>query len=240
MPIAAMVQTATEPTDVVEHEPHTRWLTEEQTVYEPDTDLWTSAPLAPSRPTAAERLRTLVLLLLAAVVCGAALAAYPWMAALGLVLLVWALRSGSIAASATGERQRARGRKWYDGPHFLVRTPWELLRSIPGTLMLVLWAAGLAVAAALICYAVVAGELITLFVCGVVFALATWSGPGGGRVRSPLYRVVRPLSRAWKPWLAAVGVLVAAALLLGIIAEESGTSWAPGRDRPLSGQQTGR
>jgi len=41
-----------------------------------------------------------------------------------------------------------RGRKWYDGAQVLVRSPWELLRSLPGTVMLLLWSAGIAVAAA--------------------------------------------------------------------------------------------
>ena len=237
MPIVAMphIDSArTEP--IADDAGHTRWLTEEQTVYEPDEDLWAAEPEA-ARITLLDRLRAATLLGLAAVVCGAGLAAYPWLASAVLVLLVWVLRSGSVAASATGDRRRQRGRRWYDGAQFLLRTPWDLVRTIPGTLMLVMWAGGLAVAGALICYALVAGELVTLFVCGVLFALATWSGPGGSRVRSPLSRVVRPLSRTWKRWLAAAAVLLAACLLLGIIAEESGTSWLPGQQRPLSGQQ---
>ena len=224
MPITAMPTLDPDRTESVPEDPQTRWLTEEQTVHEP------------ARTTAADRLRAFVLLALSAVVCGAALAAYPWVASVVLVLLVWVLRSGSLAASATGDRRRLRGRRGYDGAQFLLRTPWELVRSIPGTVMLVLWAAGLAVAGALICYALVAGESITLFVCGVLFAASTWSGPGGSRVRSPVSRVVRPLSRAWKRWLAAVAVLMTVGLLLGLIAEQSGTSWLPGQDRPLSGQ----
>jgi serine/threonine protein kinase len=239
MPIAATGYADSSPTDVIPEDPHTRWLTEEQTVYEADEDLWTSGPVA-DRASLAARVRGVVLLGVAAVVCGAAVAAYPWVASIGLVLLVWVLRSGSLAASATGDRRRVRGRRWYDGAQFLLRAPWDLVRSIPGTFMLVAWAAGLAVAGALICYAVVAGELVTLFVCGVLFAAATWSGPGGSRVRSPVSRVVRPLSRAWKPWLAALALLVAAGLLLGIIAEQAGTSWLPGSDRPLSGQDPAR
>ena len=106
------------------------------------------------------------------------MAAYPWFGSVGLLLLVWLLRSGSLAASAAGERRRLRGRKWYDGAQFLLRTPWDLVRSIPVTVMLLLWSAGLAVAAALLCYAFVAGEAVTLFVCGAIFAVAVWTGPG--------------------------------------------------------------
>ena len=84
-------------------------------------------------------------------------AAYPWVAVAVLVAVAWLLRSGSFAASAAGYRRRLRGRRWYDGVEFLLAAPWHLVRSIPGTLLLVLWAAGLAIAAALICYAVAAG-----------------------------------------------------------------------------------
>ena len=60
------------------------------------------------------------------------MAAYPWFGSVGSCsLAVWLLRSGSLAASAAGDRRRVRGRKWYDGAQFLVRTPWDLLRSIP-------------------------------------------------------------------------------------------------------------
>ena len=105
--------------------------------------------------------------------------------------------------------------------------------------MLVLWSAGLAVAAALLCYAFVAGETVTLFVCGAVFAAAVWTGPGGSRVRSPLARVVNPVSRRWKPWLAVTFVLLVLATGLGGLAEARGTSWSPGHNRPLSGPTTG-
>ena len=168
------------------------------------------------------------------------MAAYPWFGSTLLLLTVWLLRSGSLAATAARERRRVRGQKWYDGAELLVRTPWELLRSLPGTTMLVLWSGGLAVAAALLCYAFVAGQTITLYVCGAVFAGAVWTGPGGSRVRSPLARVVNPVSRAWKPWLATTFVLLVLATGLGGLADARGTSWAPGQDRPLSGPSTGQ
>ena len=68
--------------------------------------------------------------------------------------------------------------KWYDGAQFLLRTPYDLVRAIPGTLMLVLWSGGLAVAAALLCYAFTAGEGSTLGVCGTTFANRRVDGPG--------------------------------------------------------------
>ena len=156
------------------------------------------------------------------------------------MLLVWVLRSGSLAASAAGDRRRLRGPKWYDGAHFLLRTPWDLVRSIPTTFMLLLWSAGLAVAAALICYAFAVGESLTLFVAGAVFAAATWTGPGGSRVRSPLARVVRPLSRSVGPWAAALAVLARRPRSCsGWSRSRTAPRGRPARDRPLSGPNLG-
>jgi serine/threonine protein kinase len=234
---------ADDPTDAL----GTRRLTEEQTlVGSPDlpeheidawadeqSDDWSLLEVSNDLPWR-ERLRRGVLLAAAALVCGGLVAAYPWFGSLGLVLVTWVLRSGSLAASAAGQRRRLRGRKWYDGAQFLLRTPYDLVRSVPGTVVLVLWSAGLAVAAALLCYAFTAGEGKTLAVCGTTFAVAVWTGPGGGRVRSPLSRVVNPLSRTWKPWAVAVVITVVVALAVGLVAEYRGTRWTPGQDRPLS------
>jgi hypothetical protein len=220
----------------------TRMLTEHQTVAERDPRTLPPPPPVPAeqgRPPLAERARRATLLVVAALLCGGVIAAYPWVGSGLLLLAVWLLRSGSMAASAAGERRRLRGRKWYDGLLLLVRTPWELVRSLPVTVMLLLWSAGLAVAAALLCYAFVAGEAVTLFVCGTVFAASVWTGPGGSRVRSPLSRLVNPVSRQWKPWLAATFVLLVLATGLGALAEARGASWSPGEDRPLSGPTTG-
>jgi hypothetical protein len=222
----------------------TKMLTEHQTVVErppgaPSTRPRLPAPVVQGRPPFAERARRTTLLGVSALLCGGLVALYPWYGSLLLVLLVWLLRSGSLAASTAAERRRVRGRKWYDGVLLLLRTPWELLRALAGTLMLVLWSGGLAVAAALLCYAFVAGETLTLFVCGAVFAVAVYTGPGGSRVRSPLAHLVNPVSREWKPWLVVSFVLLVLATGLGGLAEARGSSWAPGHDRPLSGPTTG-
>ena len=174
-----------------------------------------------------------------ALLCGGIVAAYPWYGSVTLLLLVWLLRSGSLAASTAGERRRQRGPKWYDGAQLLISAPGELLRTFAGTVMLLLWSAGLAVAGALLCYAFVAGETITLFVCGTVFAGAVWTGPGGSRVRSPL-APVNPAAHRWKPWLAVTFVLLVLATGLGGLAESRGTSRLPANDRPLTGPTTGQ
>ncbi|QIG42279.1 serine/threonine protein kinase [Nocardioides anomalus] len=222
----------------------TRPLTEHQTVLERQGPP-TGRPVLPVVPVQgqaplAERTRRATLLGVLALLCGGVVAAYPWLGSGFLLLAVWVLRSGSQAASHAGERRRLRGRRWYDGALLVLRSPWELIRSLPVTVMLQLWSAGLAVAAALLCYAFVAGESITLFVCGTVFAASVWTGPGGFRVRSPLARVVHPVARGWKPWLAVTFVLLVLATSLGALAQARGSSWAPAQDRPLAGRSTTR
>ncbi len=176
-----------------------------------------------------ERARRATLLAITALAVGAGTAAYPWWATTLVLLLVWVLRSGSLAASKAGNRRRLRGRRWYDGAQFLIGAPWDLVRSIPGTLMLVLWSAGLAVAGGLICYAVAATVPVGLFVCGTVLAVSLWSGPGGSRVRSPLARVVHPLAADVRRWAVALVVVGLVAAGLALVAGD-GTAWGPSGD----------
>jgi hypothetical protein len=191
-------------------------------------------PLPPKVP-AAQRFRRGLLFSSGALVVGAAAAAYPWPTAALLLVLAWLLRSGSLAASAAGDRRRLRGRKWYDGVLLLLGAPWDLVRSVPGTVVLALWSAGLALAGALVCYAVAAGVEATLLVSGVVLALCLCLGPGGSRVRSPLARVVNPVSVRGQSWAVALLVVLALAAVLGYRVSTDGTSWVPGDGRPLAG-----
>ena len=85
--------------------------------------------------------------------------------------------------------------KWYDAVVAPLSAPWHLVRSIPTTFLLWVWAGGFAVAAALLGYAFSVSLELTLFVSGVALAAALYLGPGGSRVRRPLSRLVIPLSR---------------------------------------------
>ena len=149
-----------------------------------------------------------------------------------LLIAVWLLRSGSLAASAHGQRRQYRGRKWYDGAQLLVAAPWHLSQSIPGALLLALWSLGLAVAAALVCYAIGTGLALALFVCGTTLAVSLWLGPGGSRFRGPLNRVVQPLAADPRRWLVAVLITLAVAAGLGFRADLSGPTWTPQDARP--------
>jgi Protein kinase domain len=230
----------------VEHDPYTIPLAlASQAAADDVTDVWpghntaephtlalTSYEQAAPTVSFGERLRRATLLVGLALGSGAACAAYPWVTATLLLLLVWVLRSGSLAASAQDQRRQYRGRKWYDGAQLLVAAPWHLVQSIPGTLLLALWSLGLAVAAALICYAIATGLGLALFVCGVVLTVSLWLGPGGSRVRGPVNRVVQPLAADPRRWVIALLVVLAVAAGLGFRADVSGPTWTPADSRP--------
>jgi hypothetical protein len=183
--------------------------------------------VAPPGPGALERLRRGVLWATLTVAAGAALTAYPWVALLTLLVLTWFLRSASLAATATGDRRRLRGAKWYDPVLYLIGAPWHVVRAIPGTLLLALWSVGLALAAVLICYAAAADLETSLFATGLAFVVALSLGPGGSRVRSPLARVVHPLASRPGAWLVSLLVAGAVAAAFGYLVSTSGVNWTP-------------
>jgi hypothetical protein len=194
---------------------------------------WVGPP-EPAPAPRAERARRNLLLAATGVAVAAGIAAYPYLVTGVLFLLVWLLRSGSMTASATGDRQRLRGgSRWYDVLVAPLSAPWHLLRSIPTTLLLYFWAGGFAVAVGLLCYAFAVSLEMTLFVGGLALVTALYFGPGGSRVRRPLSRLVIPLSRTTLTWGIAVAVVVVSAIVLGLISE-AGVHWLPADGRPGS------
>jgi predicted Ser/Thr protein kinase len=186
-------------------------------------DDWAAAP----GPGSLERLRRGALWTAVTVAAATALTAYPWLALLTLLVLTWLLRSASLAATATGDRRRLRGVKWYDPVLYLIGAPWHVVRAIPGTLLLALWSVGLALAAVLICYAAAADLETSLFATGLTFVVALSLGPGGSRVRSPLARVVHPLAAGPGAWLVSLLVVGAVAASFGYLVATSGVNWTP-------------
>jgi predicted Ser/Thr protein kinase len=199
-----------------------------------DAAPWTGAPSTPARPGLGQRSRRAVLLAALGLAAAAGVAAYPWAALAALLVLVWLLRTGSLAAATVAERRQLRGAKWYDGPRLVLGAPWDLIRSLPTTVLLGIWACGLAVAAVLVCYAVAAPITTTLAAAGVVLVGGLWWGPGGGRLRSPVDRVARPLSRGVRGWLLALCVVAGIGGLLGGLAA-GGPDWLPASGAPFSG-----
>lgn len=197
----------------------------------------TPPPIEPTpapRVAFLERARRAGLVAAGAVAAGAALTAYPYLTTLGLALLVWLLRSGSLAGSAVQQRRQLRGSKWYDAVQVLVGAPWHLVLAVPGTIMLVFWGLGLTVAAGLLCFAFAVGLEWTIFGCGVVLAISLWCGPGGSRVRSPLRRLVDPTARAPLAWLAAMVLVLGLTVALFALVADQGVGWAPAQGGPLA------
>ncbi|MEP9381298.1 serine/threonine-protein kinase [Nocardioides sp. KR10-350] len=199
---------------------------------EPERTLVDSWDAAPAKPGFAMLTRRFLLWLAAGLAAGAGLAAYPWVTLVALLALVWVLRSASLASSHVARRREVRGAKWYDGPRLVLGAPWDLVRSVPSTVLLQLWAIGIAIAAVLVCYAVAAPLASTLYVGGVVLAAMLWLGPGGERVRGPLAGVVHPLARGLRRWAVAFCLVIAVGAALLWSLSINGVDWFPGTDEP--------
>ncbi len=194
---------------------------------------WDARLLGPPKVPFSERLRRGAAVGCGGVALGAASAVAPYVTGVALLLGVWLLRTGSLTASAGADRRTARGSKWYDAPQVALTAPWHSLRAITGTVVLLLWSLGIAVAAALLCYAAALDVAATLFAGGTALGIALWSGPGASRFRSPLSRVVYPLAASWARWLALCGMLLGIAAVLGLVVTAEGVQWFPGTDPPL-------
>jgi hypothetical protein len=192
-------------------------------------------PFAPPPPKAplAERLRRATAVGCGAIAVGAATAAAPYVTAFVLVLAVWLLRAGSLAASSVAGKRMVRGRKWHDGIGLAFSSPWHMLRATTGTAVLTLWSAGIAAAVGLVCYAAAASVGTTLFAGGTAFGIALWTGIAADRFRGPLSRIVNPLSRTAVPWLVLCGSLLAIAAFLAVAVAAGGVSWLPADSGPF-------
>ena len=180
-----------------------------------------------------ERLRLWTAIGIGAAAVGGGFAAAPWLATAVVMIAVWLLRAGSLAASAVASRRTVRGTKWYDGLRLVSTSPWHLVRAVTGTVVLVSWSAGIGLAAALICYAIALDTSGTMFVFGVTLGIALWTGPGASRFKRPISRVLVPACRRPLPWLFTCAGLLAVAALLGVIVLGEGTTWVPWSSGPF-------
>lgn len=194
-------------------------------------DPWAD-PAAVAPAPLPERLRRWTAIGLGALGVGAGFAAFPWVTSVVVVLAVWLLRAGSLATSAVADRRSVRGVKWYDALRWITTSPWHLVRAITGTLILVSWSLGLGLAAGLICYAFALDPGTTLLISGTTLSVALWSGPGAGRFRSPISRVLHPACRQPGTWLFVCAGLLAVAAILGVVAL-AGVNWLPWSSGPF-------
>lgn len=190
---------------------------------------------APAPVGGFEKLRRGILVLAGIGVVGSAVALAPYVSIVVLSMLVWLLRSGSMAASSAGRRRTARGgARWYDSIQVLCAAPWHVVAAIPGALLLVTWSLGLGLAAALLCFAAHAAVSTSLGIIGVVIGAGTWWGPGSRRLRSPVQRVSHPASAVPLVWFFTTIVVLAAATGLAALASDRGPDWTPANDRPFA------
>jgi serine/threonine protein kinase len=189
-------------------------------------------PVEPTPPLP-ERLRRWTAIGCGAMALGAGVAAAPWVALATVVAAVWLLRAGSLAASAVAQRRTVRGVKWYDGPRWLLSSPWHGVRAITGTVVLAGWSMSLGVAVGLLGYAAALDVPSTLRAAGLAMGLALWSGPGGSRFRSPISRALFPACRRPLPWAITCAVLLGVAALLSALVGSNGVSWLPWAEGPF-------
>lgn len=194
---------------------------------------WDARSLVPPKVPFGERFRRGAAVTCAALVLGAATALAPWVALASVLVTVWLLRTGSLAVSAGADRRTVRGTRWYDAPQVVLSAPWHSVRALTGTLVLTLWSAGIALAAGLLCYAAAADGTTTLFVSGTALGVALWSGPGASRFRSPVSRVLYPLTSTWRRWWPSCAVLLVLAGGVGLVVATRGVHWVPASGPPF-------
>ncbi len=155
-----------------------------------------------------------------------AVAAWPYWSVGVLLIAAWLLRTCTLIVTAHGDRKRLRGARWYDVLLAPLSAPWYLVAALPGALLLGLWALGLGLAGALLCYALGVGTAATLFVTGACLGVSLWVGPGAAHVRWPVRVVAQSLARRTGRWAVAVVLLVAIA---GLVGHQAGlhVGWSP-------------
>jgi hypothetical protein len=203
----------------------------------PDTEFISDDYLADPRLPLGQRLRAVGLILATGLIVAASVSAAPYVALAVVCVVIWLLRSASLAASAVQRRRDMRGRRWWDPVVALLAAPWHLVAGLGGAVVLSLWSLGISLAAALLCFAVSAPLLTSLAIVGATFALAAWVGPGSERLRGPVLRSAEALAVHAVPWSLIVLLLVASAAGLAALSM-SGPAWVPASEAPFSGIRT--
>jgi hypothetical protein len=160
-------------------------------------------------------------------------AAAPYVALSVLAVLALLVRTVSWTTESAHERQTLRGRRrWYDPVLTVASSPWYLVVATGGTLMLLFWAALLALVAGL-AYLLFGAPLVPgLILMGAVLALSLWWGPGSRRLRGPARRLVAAGTRsAWLGWVL-VAVVAVGAGLCAYALDRGGVTWAPAPGAP--------
>jgi hypothetical protein len=189
----------------------------------------------PERASPALALRRGLTVLAAGLVCGAAVAARPYLTLAVLLVGSWLLRTCTVVVTAHGDRRRLRGARWYDVLVAPLSAPWYLVAALPGALLLAAWTLGLGLAGALVSYALGLSTATSLFVTGLCVTAGVWVGPGASHVRWPVRVVAHAVARRTGRWAVITVLLVAAAGFLGHQAS-LGVAWSPFGEPHLLGR----
>jgi serine/threonine protein kinase len=201
---------------------------------DPD-DLPVDLEPGPARDSAGVVLRRGLTVAALGLAAAALVAAWPYAGAALVLATTWLLRTCTMTVTAVGDRRRLRGTRWYDVLLAPLSAPWYLVASLPGALLLGFWSLGLGLAGTLLCYAVGASTVTTLFVTGLCLVVSLWWGPGAAHVRWPVRVVAQSLARRIGRWAVVTVVLVATAGFVGHQASLH-VGWSPFGKPPLVGR----
>lgn len=204
---------------------------DEPLVIDDEPPLWSEAPVKRRVPVG-ERLRrwTLGLGLLLVVAAGIAAAPIPVLAALAVVVAV--LRWGALAADGHRSRRDARGRRWYDVPLVLLKSPVDLLVSLPVTALLLLTAGVIGGIGALAAGVAGAPDLQWPAWAGLGVGFGLLLGPGSARLRRPVRGLLAPLARTGGGWLLTAAAFLALGGALAWSIMTNGVAWTPLSEAP--------
>jgi predicted Ser/Thr protein kinase len=186
-----------------------------------------AVPAPPARAGFLEGARRVVGWAVLAALVVAGFASFPWVTSAVVLASVWLLRSGSMAVAAHAGRRAVRGARWHDGPRLVLSAPWHLVRWLPSTVGLGLWAAAAGVVAMFVCHLAHTRLGVALVVFGLAVALMLATGPGGAQVRWPVAAMERAVARHPRFWIVLMLLLAGAAAYLGWYAQTYGPSWTP-------------
>lgn len=159
----------------------------------------------------------------------AGLVAYaPYLGTALVAVVVLLLRTASVTRQRHDRRRRLRGRTaWYDVPASVLASPVHLLRASGGTVVGVMMAGLVGLAAFSVGYLADRPVATSLLLAGVGFAPTLWWGPGSRRLRETTHTMVDATARtAWGGWLVAVLAVLAAAVLVSALLGP-GPTWSP-------------
>ena len=188
-------------------------------------------PDAAATPAYAGRRRAGLAGLLALAVGVTALA--PWIGVVATSVIATTMRFASVTFQRHHRRRALRGRgRWYDVPASAVASPFYLVFSLAGTIVLLGSAAFTVGCAAFVLGVTRIPASRSLALLAVLWVVALWWGPGSQRVREWSRRSTQVLAAptGLGPALLAGGVVVGVVLVLILLAR--GAWWAPATGAP--------